>query len=269
MSGAATGHGPRAPRRTAPMVCAALATLAGAGARPSAALAEPSALARRSAAAEPGEAIGVLEVATQGVSRAAGDKFEESVEEGLAGVGFRIVRSAAVQQRLVGSNYIGGCTFGPCMKEVLVRTGLRRVLVARIQGAGQSYSFIVSLVDTETGRLMAQVSQSCPVCTVEEAISTSTLAVIELLTARASETGTAAPADGARSGGAGDDAELERRGRQARRIGWIFAAGGAVALGVGGGLLAGDNETAGGAVLGIGGGLTAAALTALVWSSSF
>src|SRR5688572_12490426 len=74
--------------------------------------------------ADPAEQIGVLEVATYGVSQAAGDKFEQSVEETLAGVGFKVVRSQTVQQSLAGTNYVSGCTFGPCMKEVLARTGL-------------------------------------------------------------------------------------------------------------------------------------------------
>ncbi len=133
-------------------------------------------------AADKSEPIGVLEVATYGVSQAAGDKFEQSVEETLAGVGFRVVRSKQVQQELAGTNYVSGCTFGPCMKEVGARTGLRRVLVARIQGAGQTYSVVVSLVNTQSGQLVSQVAQSCPVCTVEDAISTSIKAVVKLLT---------------------------------------------------------------------------------------
>src|SRR5688500_20303578 len=69
-------------------------------------------------AADTSEPIGVLEVATYGVSPAAGDKFEQSVEETLAAVGFRVMRSKQVQQKLAGSNYVIGCTFGPCMEEV-------------------------------------------------------------------------------------------------------------------------------------------------------
>src|SRR5262245_55610197 len=181
------------------------------------------------------EPIGVLEVATPGVSQTAGDKFEQSVEETLAGVGFRVVRSSTVQQQLVGTNYVAGCTFGPCMKEVLARTGLRRVLVARIQGAGQSYSVVVSLIDTRNGNLVSQVAQSCPVCTVEEAISTATLVVVELVTSGAGAASSSPDPVAARLVAASampeavqaPDLRLERRGRQARRAGWLLVAGGA------------------------------------------
>ena len=224
----------------------------------------------RAAATEP---IGVLEVATRGVSEAAGDKFEQSVEETLAGVGFRVMRSQTVQEKLAGTNYIAGCTVGPCMKEVLARTGLHRVLVARIQGNGQSYSVVVSLVDTATGELVSQVAQSCPVCTVEEAISTATLATVELLTARprsAEGKRARAMARAARdSERAAGDATLERRQARARRFGWVFLVGGAAAAGLGVGLIASDRREVGSASAGLGGGLAVAGVTALVWSKSF
>jgi len=220
------------------------------------------------------EPIGVLEVATYGVSKAAGDKFEQSVEETLAGVGFRVVRSTQVLQELAGTNYVSGCTVGPCMKEVLARTGLRRVLVARIQGAGQSYSVVVSLVDTQSGQLVSQVAQSCPVCTVEDAISTSIKAVATLLTsdgsARAGAASlTAAPTPAAVAGQDAEAARLEQRRRQARRFGWIFAAAGVVAVGAAAGLAVTDNDDAALLAGGVGGGLAAGGLTALLWSKSF
>ncbi len=228
-------------------------------------------------AADTSEPIGVLEVATSGVSQAAGDKFEQSVEETLAGVGFRVVRSKQVQQKLAGSNYVIGCTFGPCMKEVGARTQLRRVLVARIQGAGQTYSVVVSLVDTESGQLVSQVAQSCPVCTVEDAISTSIKAVVALLTDEkaapegAASVSPAAPAEVAATAGepAAETEQLERRRRQARRLGWIFVAAGTVAIGAAVGLAATENENAAMGVGGVGGGLAAGGLTALLWSQRF
>jgi hypothetical protein len=220
---------------------------------------------------EASEQIGVLEVDTFGVSQAAGEKFEQGVEEALAAVGFRVVRSQTVAQKLAGSNYIAGCTFGPCMKEVRTRTGLRRVLVARIQGAGQSYSVVVSLVDTETGHLVSQVAQSCPVCTVEEAITTATLAVVELLTGESTAGDEPVKASAAASDGEATRAaaRLELRRRQVRRYGWIFVVSGAVALGLGGGLIATDNEGVGLASAGLGGGLAFGGFTALIWAKSF
>jgi hypothetical protein len=228
------------------------------------------------AAPDAGETIGVLEVATYGVSQAAGDKFEQSVEETLTAVGLRVVRSHEVQKQLAGTNYISGCTFGPCMKEVLTRTGLRRVLVARIQGAGQTYSVVVSLIDTESGHLVSQVAQSCPVCTVEDAIATSIKAVVKLLTEEdatsAESAASLAPGGAAAEEGeaaAPDEEAAERRQQRMRRLGWTFVASGAIALGLGGTLIALDSDGAGLASAGLGVGLTAAGLTAFSWSRSF
>jgi hypothetical protein len=215
------------------------------------------------------DTVGVLEVATEGVSDTAGEKFQESLEETLSDVGFRVVRSKAVQERLITGGYVPGCTFGPCMREVNRLTGLRRVLVARISGAGQSYSVVVSLVETETGHLLSQVAQSCPVCTVEEAISTATLAVVELITDRSAAAGGSGEADPMLRLGPGGE-RASRGKRRVRRAGWLFLGLGAAVGGVGGYLLATDRGgDAGLPMAGGGGALAIAGITSLLLSRSF
>lgn len=211
--------------------------------------------------------IGVLEVETYGVSEAAAEKFEESVEETLADVGRRVSRSAAVKKMLADSDYVTGCSFGPCMKEVERATKLSRVLVARIQGEGQTYSVVVSLIDTRTGYLVAQVAQSCPVCTVDEAISTATLAVVELVNAKDPEM--EAPPARALHVDRPRAAAGEGAARRVRRTGWVLLAAGAVAAGAGAWLWREDHEPGGAAALGAGGGLALAGVTSLVLSATF
>jgi hypothetical protein len=214
------------------------------------------------------DAIGVLEVRTYGVSEAAGEKFEQSVEETLADVGFRVVRSGTVQEKLREGDYVPGCTFGPCMREVNRLTGLRRVLVARVQGVGQSYSVVVSLVETDTGQLVSQVAQSCPVCTVEEAISTATLAVVELITAREAAAGPGTPAMGA---GGAHPADLPgaKASRRVRRAGWLLLGVGVAAGAVGGALLATGERDAGLSLSSGGGAFAISGISALLLSRSF
>jgi hypothetical protein len=197
------------------------------------------------------DTIGVLEVETEGVSETAGERFEESVEGTLSDVGLRVVRSAAVRDKLAAGDYVTGCTFGPCLSEVRRLTGLSRVMVARIRGVGQSYSVVVSIVDTGTGTLVSQVAQSCPVCTFDEAVSTATLAVVEAITKPPSSP---KPAD--------------RKKKLARRTGWAFIAVGAAAL-TGGLLLASNDSDGAGVVAGGGGGLALAGVTTLLLSVSF
>lgn len=208
-------------------------------------------------------AIGVLAVETSGVSETAGDKFEQSVEETLSDVGRRVVRSKWIAAKLARSDYVAGCTFGPCMKEVRRAIGLERVLVARIEGAGQSYSVVVSLIDTEDGRLVSQVAQSCPVCTVEEAISTATLAVVELVNEKTEAAVAPAAAVDVEA-----RARMERKQRHVRRAGWAFLAVGLIAGGVGAYLVSQDEE-AGAPTVGAGGGLAVAGLATLLLSVTF
>jgi hypothetical protein len=128
------------------------------------------------------ERIGVLSVETAGVSRAAAQKFERGLEEALTGAGFHVTGRTELRQALVSADYVVGCTFGPCLQKMYERTGLRYALVASIRGKGPSYSFVVTLLDTLGGAPTSQVAERCSVCTVEEAISTATLAVIGLVT---------------------------------------------------------------------------------------
>lgn len=214
------------------------------------------------------DAIGVLEVETYGVSTTAGEKFEESVEETLADVGRKVVRSRAVAQMLASSEYITGCTFGPCMREVEKATKLSRVLVARIQGEGQTYSVVVSLVDTATGYLIAQVAQSCPVCTVDEAISTATLAVVELVNEKAPESAVPAATRVSVERPAPPDGG-DRAARRVRRTGWLLLAGGVVGIAAGAWLWRDDERDTGGPLLGGGAGLAVAGVATLVLSATF
>ncbi len=125
--------------------------------------------------------VGILSIDTGGVSGTTAEQFETQVEEALEGVGRRLVRRKALRDRLQGSGYLEGCYFGPCLTVLRVASGVPLALVARFQGEGSSYSFVITLVDTKTGLPTAQVAQTCPVCTVDEAITTATLATIKLL----------------------------------------------------------------------------------------
>jgi len=208
--------------------------------------------------------VGLLEVATQGVSDTTGDKFEESMERALAAVNVPVVRSKLVRDKLAQSDYVHGCSFGPCLRAVGRATGLERLLVARIEGAGKSYSVVVSLVETKEGRLVSQVAQSCPVCTVDEAITTATRAVVELITRREGE----ARAEQEVVSVPDDQARIARKKRHVRNLGILFTSVGAAAL-VGGILLAADDSDGAGAMVGGGAGMAATGLGTLLLSVTF
>jgi hypothetical protein len=130
----------------------------------------------------PSNTIGILSIETIGVSDVVASQFELEVEESLAGEEKRAIDRETLHERLVDSDYVEGCLYGPCLAALRSATGVPLVLVARIQGEGSSYSFVITLVDTKTGMFTSQIADACHVCTIEEAIGTATLATISLLT---------------------------------------------------------------------------------------
>ncbi len=218
--------------------------------------------------------VGVLHLETEGVSETASEKFESSIEEGLAGTGFRVAPRSRLKALLANSSYIDGCHFGPCLAEVYRNTKVRLVLIGRIVSLGPSYSFVVSLLDTRTGQPVSQVADRCDVCTLEEAMATATIAVVDLV----SRAGGIQPDSSAKIPDplvkAREAAEGKRRiakGRRNMRRGAIFFLSTAVlAGGVGAYFIASDkDERVGYGAAAAGGALAVSGVTMLVLSRRF
>lgn len=133
------------------------------------------------------ETVGILEWVTAGVPKAASDRFEEALEDGLEGANFEVRKRESMEASLKASTYVEGCNFGPCMRKVHEATGVGLAVVARVQGVGSSYTFIVSLVDSKTGHLVAQVSRGCAACSIDDAVLTASLMGPDLLLERVGE----------------------------------------------------------------------------------
>ena len=201
--------------------------------------------------------VGILHVATDGVSDAAAAKFESSLGEGLKLHGLKVATRAEMRKKLGNSKYLDGCLFGPCLKEIYRaskgRVGL--VLVARISGEGSSYRFLVSLLDTQTGAPTSQMPTGCTVCTVDEAIAASTLAVVELV-AGTNDVSVLHP-----GGPMGPTAAVDLRPlrwpqeRKAKYIGYSFLSAGVAAAIISGVMLSKDMDSAGYGLLGAAAGL--------------
>jgi hypothetical protein len=74
-----------------------------------------------------------------------------------------------------------GCIVGPCVVETKQYTGAELVLLASLTGSGTSFGYVVTLVRTDTGRILQQRTEHCEICTVNEALDKATLATIALL----------------------------------------------------------------------------------------
>lgn len=216
--------------------------------------------------------VGILSIDTSGVSGATAEQFETQVEEALEGVGRHSVSRQALRERLQGSEFLEGCYFGPCLTALRVASGVPLVLVARFQGEGSSYSFVITLIDTKTGMFTAQVAETCPVCTVDEAIVTATLATINLLNPSGSAA-IEAPSGANMEGDAGGEPGKAKEGASVgplRGAGWVFLATGIAVAAAGSYLLVQDERRD----LAIGGAAAGAALftsgaTILLFSNDF
>jgi hypothetical protein len=145
----------------------------------SAATARAQATAVRSPADK--KIVGILEVRVDGVSPTVAERFEAAIEEGLSSAELWIATRTRLREMLAGSTWSEGCLFGPCLAEVRRQTEVDRVVIAYFQGRGSSYRFVVSLVDTGTGRVRAQAAERCEVCTLSEALDAAVLATIGLV----------------------------------------------------------------------------------------
>jgi hypothetical protein len=125
--------------------------------------------------------IGILDVRVDGVSSTAAEKFETGIEDGLGSTEYWVATRKRMREILAGSGWSEGCTVGPCLVEVKKQTGADLVVDAYFQGTGSSYRFVVTLVDTATGTVTAQVADHCDVCTLTEALDSAALATIGLV----------------------------------------------------------------------------------------
>ena len=215
--------------------------------------------------------VGILNVATDGVSRAAATKFEASLEEGLKLHGLAVATRSQMRKMLRGSDYLDGCLFGPCLQQIYRTTEGRvtLVLVARIVREGSSYRFLVSLLDTKTGTPTAQMPTGCTVCTVEEAIAAATLAVVELV-AGTDNVAILSPDGPIGAGGAADDSESSwSTSKQARILGYTMLGVGVTAAVASGLLFSMDRPRAGSGFLGASIGLGIGGASMLVVSGVF
>jgi hypothetical protein len=148
--------------------------------------------------------VGILDVRVDGVSPTAAERFESSLEEQLGSTEYWVATRKRMREILAGSKWSEGCSFGPCLLEVRKQTGADLIVDAYFSGAGSSYRFVVTLVDTATGQVTAQVADHCDVCTMTEALDSAALATIGLVhgadgevAATPSPTSPAAPHEGA------------------------------------------------------------------------
>jgi hypothetical protein len=126
--------------------------------------------------------VGILDVRVEGVPKEIERQFQSDLEEQLDSNEYWLAPEQRMRELLATSTkWTEGCVVGLCLNEVKVQTGAELVLLASITGDGTSFGFVVTLVRTDTGRVLAQEASRCEVCTVSEVLASATLAAVKLL----------------------------------------------------------------------------------------
>jgi hypothetical protein len=211
-------------------------------------------------------AILAVEASSRDVARA----FESELESQLGALRVRFLPRARLREQMRGSTqWTEGCVVGTCLAEVRAQTGAGVVLLAALTGSGTTFGYVVTLVRTDTGRVLAQDAARCDVCTESEATGRALAAAVKLVGAIPPQL----PDEAAEQGAAVEVAvnasnrkrAADRRG--VRRVGWALTIFGLAAAGTGAFLyLAGDDRPAYGlAAAAGGGGLAVGGITVLAF----
>ena len=125
--------------------------------------------------------VGILDV--RGPTPADEATFEKQLEEQLDTNTYWLGPRAIMRERLRNSTkWTEGCVVHHCLQEVRVQTNAELVILAALTGSGTSFGFVVTVLRTDTGKVVAQESERCDVCTFNETMNTAVLATIRLLT---------------------------------------------------------------------------------------
>ncbi|HEY0194768.1 MAG TPA: hypothetical protein VGC42_26830 [Kofleriaceae bacterium] len=183
--------------------------------------------------------IGVLDLRIEGVSDDVKAGFQRDLATRLDGKHYRLASWSEMQQQLAKSTrWTDGCLIGPCLADARTQTGAELVLLIALTGADTTFSHAITLVRTDTGRVVGQDIDHCDVCTVNEATARATQATIALLDRApdrldehvADEVSAGVPATQARAALAAHELRTRRIGIALTVVGLVAVATGALLL---------------------------------------
>ncbi len=222
------------------------------------------------AAADPAKrVVAILDVNVEGIPTEAAHQFEQRLDQQIDTSRFWVASAKSTHEHLASSTtWTDGCVVGACLAEVKTQAGAELALLATLTGAGTSFGYVVTLVRTDTGNVLAQKSARCDVCTVTDAIQGASDAVRALL----ADVPTVLPDSAAERSAAATAAAHERSAaaahahRRAHQIGVGLSAAGIVAAAAGAGWYFGASHARGGAVVGgLGAGLAVSGVLVLTF----
>jgi len=124
----------------------------------------------------------LVDVHVDGVSPEIAQQFQQTLEQKIETKQYWLAPRAKVREAMSSSmRWTEGCIVGGCLAEVRSMTGAPFAMLAALSGSGTSFGYVVTLLRTDTGDVIAQEADRCDVCTVNEAMGQATAATIKLL----------------------------------------------------------------------------------------
>jgi hypothetical protein len=254
------------------LVCAASIAHANPGSSKRSASAEASETTSHSARPDPDDKrriVGILDVRVEGVPKEIQRQFQSDLENQLDSREYWLAGEQRMRELMANSTkWTEGCFVGKCLTEVKTQTGADLVLLASITGAGTSFGYVVTLMRTDTGNVLAQEASRCEVCTVNEVLASATLAAVKLLTAVPDKLPDAAAEESAALDLATSKlrAKVKHANSHSRTLGIALTLAGVVAAGAGmTAYLAMDKPTSALASAGVGAGLALGGVVVLTF----
>ncbi|HEY0252615.1 MAG TPA: hypothetical protein VGC41_13865 [Kofleriaceae bacterium] len=204
--------------------------------------------------------IGILDLKVDGAPPEVAAQFQRDLEAQVDTQHYFLASRTRMHDRMANSTkWSEGCIVGACLKEVKVQSNADVVLLAALTGSGTSYGWVITLVGTESGRVIGQENERCDVCTVSESLNAATLATIKLLNSIPDDL-----AADARPLAPAPPPPVEHHRSHALPVGLAIAGAVIAAAGIGY-YAAQDHSKPGLAVAGVGGGLLVGGLVTLAF----
>jgi len=126
--------------------------------------------------------VGILDVRLDGIPADVAADFEKNLESSLDTDAYWLAGRDKMKERLkFSTKWTEGCVVGDCLTEVKTQTNAELALLVALSGSGTSYGYVITVVRTDNGKVVAQDSGRCDVCVVREVMRDVTLATIDLL----------------------------------------------------------------------------------------
>jgi hypothetical protein len=126
--------------------------------------------------------VSLLDVRIEGLPEDVKDSFRRQLEEQIDTKRYWLADREYLRRLLLPSTkWTDGCLVGRCLGAIRTQSGAELVVLAALSGSGTSFGYVVTLIRTDTGRVIDQESDRCDVCRVNEVIRGATLAAVDLL----------------------------------------------------------------------------------------